>query len=128
MDYHAVVVTVDHDGASAPQVNVFFPPVAHLKSKDDKLIYIQIKQDNTYDSFPDTKHILRSGMQPGLLNFYLSPVVFSCGLKNLKNPSDVIGIQKSCLWFVNSGDTFCKCGWDGCDLFWQCEGIPANDH
>lgn len=37
IDYHAVVVTVDHDGASAPQVNVLFPPVAYLKSKDDKL-------------------------------------------------------------------------------------------
>lgn len=31
--YHAIVVTVDHNGTSAPQVDVFLPPVAHLEPK-----------------------------------------------------------------------------------------------
>lgn len=36
-EYHAIVVTVDHDGATAPQVDVFLPPVANLEPNHYKL-------------------------------------------------------------------------------------------
>lgn len=37
--HHAIVVTVDHDGTSASQVNVFLPPVAHLESKQNMALH-----------------------------------------------------------------------------------------
>lgn len=71
-------------------------------------IYIQIKQDKTRDSFPYTsqKTISTSGMQYGLLIFYLSPVVFSCDLKNTFGYFGCDWLKES---FVNRGDTFCIC-------------------
>lgn len=35
-DYHAIVVTVDHDGSTAPQVDIFFPPITNLEPKQSK--------------------------------------------------------------------------------------------
>lgn len=35
-DYHAIVVTVDHDGPTAPQVDIFLPPITDLKPKQSK--------------------------------------------------------------------------------------------
>lgn len=34
--YHAIVVTVDHDGPTAPQVDIFLPPITNLEPKQSK--------------------------------------------------------------------------------------------
>lgn len=50
VDYHAIVVTVDHDGPTAPQVDIFLPPITHLEPKQSKfslsLFKTQRKQHN----------------------------------------------------------------------------------
>lgn len=51
VDYHAVVVAVDHDGAAASQVNVFFPPVAYLKFKDDIAFKYRSKRTAHTDTY-----------------------------------------------------------------------------
>lgn len=113
VDYHAVVVTVDHDGASAPQVNVFFPPVAYLKSKDDKLHLYKDQTGQDIQLF--TLHFVTEkyfNKWDAAWTFKLSS--FTCGLQlwseKFEESLDLIGKKESYLRFVNRGDTFCKCG------------------
>ena len=42
--YHAIVVTVDHDRTSAPQVDVLLPPVAHLQPKQAFIVVLLLIQ------------------------------------------------------------------------------------
>lgn len=43
VDYHAIVVTVDHDGPTASQVDIFLPPITDLEPKQSKYPFRSLK-------------------------------------------------------------------------------------
>lgn len=59
-DYHAIVVTVDHDGPTAPQVDIFLPPIADLEPKQSKFTLSLFKTTRDKHNYSDPHcYILR---------------------------------------------------------------------
>lgn len=68
-DYHAIVVTVDHDGPTASQVDIFLPPITDLEPKQRKYPFRSLKTKRSKKNKKKTTPI--TIYTPIHLNFYV---------------------------------------------------------